>query len=500
METSPCESNHRLLFANFNQDFGCFVCCVSGGRGFRIFNCDPLRERQSRIFTPPRLPSPEAHPDHDFTEVDPRAGGGDSGGGLLSSAQATLEAVGSGKARIVKAEMLFRCNYIALVVAPNPERGSGAQQDQQVGHKVVIWDDLKQMGVIQLEFNAEVRAVKLRRDRIVVVLKSIIKVYSFTAAPVPQHVFDTAPNFKGLVSLSPSSNNSILAFPTSEVAVSAAAAASSGAPQHIEAAAKTSSNAPGNVKLIDLAKLMEKPNNPPIIISAHTSSLSCMTLNIQGTRLATASEKGTLIRIFDTFTGNLVNELRRGSQSATIYSINFSPDTSFVVASSSHGTIHVFSTEDSTKNKTSSLVTTATTMMGNLFGGGSAGSSAAASIAAQSSTFPAAAPSAGGGGGGNERGVTKFVPKYFTSEWSFSRIEVPGATRCIVAFAAGSSGPELAPLPPPPLTMGSSSRADFSILAVCSDGSYYKFVYDDKKEAFTRDVYKLFVENDETSR
>jgi WD repeat-containing protein 45 len=67
-----------------------------------------------------------------------------------------------------------------------------------------------------------------------------------------------------------------------------------------------------------------------------------MCLNYQGTLLATASEKGTLIRIFSTKSGTPLQELRRGAEKADIKSICFDMGSQWLACSSDRSTIHIF--------------------------------------------------------------------------------------------------------------------------------------------------------------
>lgn len=152
------------------------------------------------------------------------------------------------------------------------------------------------------------------------------------------------------------------------------------------------------------------------IIAAHSGQLSCLAMNFDGTKCATASEKGTLIRIFDTATGQLLNELRRGMDRAEIYSIAFNKESTRICVSSDKGTIHIF-------NLDASVVTSAEhTPRGPTYG------------EVMSSPNTPQGFTHSGNRGSSFRFMKDLLPKYFSSEWSFAHAKISSETRCVVGF------------------------------------------------------------------
>ena len=359
---------NELLYAAFNQDSGCFAC--GNVDGFAVYNVDPFRETFRRVFT-------------------------NGGIGIV--------------------EMLFRCNLLAIV--------GGGRNPRYPPNKVMIWDDHENKCIGELMFKSEVYAVRLRRERVVVVLNSKVFVYRFKDLKLI-HEIKTVANPRGLVSQSVDSMSNILAIPGS-------------------------TRGSVRVELFDIEKAT--------LIKAHDAELAQFALNFDGTRLATASDKGTLIRLWDTHTGEPLRELRRGTDRAEIYCISFNLASTFLACSSDKGTVHIFSLAETnsrtnpgfqhnekgdgsgaaavTPSREGGFVDRERGPGGGGSGFGSGSSSSSGNSGGSSSSGSALSPQGdydGSGSGNKSMGLgldflrkmlpEGLVPKYFASEWSFAQV------------------------------------------------------------------------------
>jgi hypothetical protein len=102
--------------------------------------------------------------------------------------------------------MLFRCNILALV--------GGGKNPCYPPNKVMIWDDYQNKCIAELEFATTVRAVRLRKDRIVVAVETKVFVYNFTDLQLI-HTIETTNNPSGILALSPK-ENCVLVCPGTE--------------------------------------------------------------------------------------------------------------------------------------------------------------------------------------------------------------------------------------------------------------------------------------------
>ena len=218
---------------------------------------------------------------------------------------------------------------------------------------------------------------------------------------------------------------------------------------------------PGQVQLIQLGAL--DSHRPPVsILIAHTSSLACLQLSPSGTLLATASEKGTLIRVWHVQTLRLVSEVRRGTDRALIYCIAFSKDESRIAESSDKGTVHVFNLhqhqqqaqEPSQEQQHQEQQQNQEQLLTE---GGTATASNRQSILSNFSPY---------------------LPKYFSSEWSFSSFSLPVEAQSQVAFTQSDMAARYAK---DPLLGPVFDRDESGLLVLTADGSLYKYRFDPKK-------------------
>mmetsp|Transcript_31523 Transcript_31523/g.74187 ORF Transcript_31523/g.74187 Transcript_31523/m.74187 type:complete len:566 (+) Transcript_31523:586-2283(+) len=201
---------------------------------------------------------------------------------------------------IGKIEMLFRCNLMALV--------GGGTDPHAAPHRVLIWDDNVTKEIGELSFRQVVLRVRLRKDAIAVALRDRVYVYHLADLSLRDKIY-TADNPYGLLSLSTHVQDMVLACP-------------SGTTGHVR------------VELYGMRKTM--------LIEAHESELRALQLTADGSKLATASHKGTIVRVFDVATSQKIYEFRRGVERANITCIAFSYDDQWIGCSSDKGTTHIF--------------------------------------------------------------------------------------------------------------------------------------------------------------
>ena len=80
--------------------------------------------------------------------------------------------------------MMYKTNFIVLVLS-------------SARHKVIIWDDHERKNRTEITFNSVIKAVKLRKDMLVIVLELKTFIFSFVTLQLIEQV-ETATNALGL--------------------------------------------------------------------------------------------------------------------------------------------------------------------------------------------------------------------------------------------------------------------------------------------------------------
>lgn len=199
-------------------------------------------------------------------------------------------------------ERLFSSSLVAIVSLSAPR-------------KLKVCHFKKGTEICNYSYSNTILAVRLNRKRLIVALEESLYIHNIRDMKVLHTIRDTPPNPDGLCALSVNGDNCYLAYP--------------------------GSNQVGEVQIFDTENL-----RAVTMIPAHDSPLAALAFDPMGTKIATASEKGTVIRVYTIPEETKLFEFRRGvKRCVSIGCLSFSADSLFLCASSNTETVHIFKLE-----------------------------------------------------------------------------------------------------------------------------------------------------------
>ena len=216
---------------------------------------------------------------------------------------------------IAKCELSYRSNYLALI--------GGGRCPKFNNKKVILYNDEKELIESEFKFTTPVLNVKLKKFLIFIVCEKKIFVFNIETS---QNIdsLETSTNKNGIIAINGDPEKTIMACPI-----------------------EFNENEPDK----GYVSIKNYKNNKCFPLLAQDDKISYMVMDYYGLLLATANEKGTLIRIHSCKDGTLLQECKRGKEKAQISYINFDIDYKYMGVSSDRKTIHIWKLDNIIEKK-----------------------------------------------------------------------------------------------------------------------------------------------------
>ncbi|XP_025052040.1 WD repeat domain phosphoinositide-interacting protein 1 isoform X1 [Alligator sinensis] len=223
--------------------------------------------------------------------------------------------------------------------------------------------------ICNYSYSSSILSIRLNRQRLIVCLEESIYIHNIKDMKLLKTILDTPPNATGKpMSLdqrekkqlarhsADSSRDQSLTASSRDNPLFMLAARLQKCKEGLCALSINHSNSylayPGSTTTGEIVLYDGNHLKPVCTIPAHDGPLAALTFNSAGSKLASASEKGTVIRVFSVPEGQKLYEFRRGMKRyVNISSLVFSMDSQFLCASSNTETVHIFKLEHLTDSR-----------------------------------------------------------------------------------------------------------------------------------------------------